>query len=223
MAPVRPRARRPDAGDRLFTVETAWLLRLHVLFFIELASRKVHLAGITASPTDEWVAQQARNLAWKLQDGALRAEFLLRDHDSKFTAGFDQVFSAEGVEVLKLPYRAPRANSIAERFVGTARRELLDHLLIFSARHLEAVIKEFLVTITKRAGTKDSNSAAPNLSCWPLSGCLSAVRSCVTIASEVHSMSTPGPRDRVDADAFTPQDGKHLGAELGRRSGCGPA
>ena len=128
-----------------FTVETAWLRRLHVLFFIELASRKVHLAGITASPTGDWVAQQARNLAWKLQDGPLKAKFLLRDRDSKFTAGFDQVFRAEGVEVLKLPYRTTRANSIAERFVGTCRRELLDHLLIFSARHLEAVIKEFLV------------------------------------------------------------------------------
>ncbi len=141
---VRQHAAQTLATD-FFTVETAWLQRLHVLFFIELASRKVHLAGITASPTGEWVAQQARNLAWKLHEGALKAKFLLRDHDSKFTAGFDQVFRSEGVEVLKLPYRTPRANSIAERFVGTARRELLDHLPIFSARHLEAVIKEFLV------------------------------------------------------------------------------
>ena len=128
-----------------FTVETAWLQRLHVLFFIEMASRKVHLAGIAASPTAEWVAQQARNLAWKLQDGALKAKFLLRDRDSKFTAGFDQIFGSEGVKVVKLPFRSPRANSICERFVGTCRREVLDHLLIFSARHLEAVIKEFLV------------------------------------------------------------------------------
>ena len=74
----------------------------------------------------------------------LEAKFLLRDRDSKFTAGFDHVFGSEGVEVLKLPYRAPRANSIAERFVGTCRREVLDHLLIFSAHHLEAVIKQFL-------------------------------------------------------------------------------
>ncbi len=65
-----------------FTVETAWLQRLHVLFFIELASRKVHFGGITASPTGEWVAQQARNLAWKVQDGAVKAKFLLRDRDA---------------------------------------------------------------------------------------------------------------------------------------------
>jgi putative transposase len=141
---VRQHAAHMLACD-FFTVETVWLQRLDVLFFIEIASREVHLAGITASPTGEWVAQQARNLAWRLQDGALKARFLLRDRDSKFTVSFDQVFGSEGVEVVKLPFRSPRANSICERFVGTCRREVLDHLLIFSARHLEAVIREFLV------------------------------------------------------------------------------
>ena len=98
----------------------------------------MHLGGITARPTGEWVAQQARNLASNVQDGTVKAKFLLRDRDSKFTAAFDQVLRSEGVKVLRLPHRAPRANSIAERFVLTARRELLDHVLIFSARHLEA-------------------------------------------------------------------------------------
>lgn len=65
--------------------------------------------------------------------------------DCKFAASFDQVFSSEGVKVVRLPYRSPRANSIAERFVGTCRGEVLDHVLIFSARHLEAVLKEFVV------------------------------------------------------------------------------
>jgi len=95
-----------------FTVDTAWLQRLHVLFFIELASRKVHLGGITASPTGEWMAQRAWNLALKLQDGAMKAKLLLRDRDSKFTAAFDQVFGSEGAKVLRLPYRAPRAKLI---------------------------------------------------------------------------------------------------------------
>jgi putative transposase len=141
---VRQHAAQMLATD-FFTVETAWLQRLHVLFFIEIASRKAYLAGISANPTGEWVAQQARNLAWKLQDGVMQAGYLLRDRDCKFTASFDQVFSSEGVKVVRLPYQSPRANSIAERFVGTCRREVLDHPLIFSARHLEAVIKEFLV------------------------------------------------------------------------------
>src|SRR5215467_9846732 len=107
---VRQHAAQMLACD-FFTVETVWLQRLHVLFFIEIASRKVHLASVTANPTGEWVAQQARSLAWRLQDGALKAQFLLRDRDSKFTVSFDQVFASEGVEVVKLPFRSPRANS----------------------------------------------------------------------------------------------------------------
>jgi putative transposase len=91
------------------------------------------------------VAQQARNLAWKLQDDQVRADFLLRDRDSKFTRTFDQVFRSEGVEVIRLPYRSPRANAYAERWVGTVRRELLDHPLIFSRRHLARVLEEFLL------------------------------------------------------------------------------
>jgi transposase InsO family protein len=74
----------------------------------------------------------------------LRARFLLRDRDSKFSAAFDEVFRGEGVEVLRTPYRRPVANSFAERWVGTARREALDHLLIFGRRHLEAVLAEFI-------------------------------------------------------------------------------
>ncbi len=96
MAGVHPTARGPHPG---------------VLFFIELGRRTVHLAGVSAHPTGEWVVQQARNLSWKLQDGALNVRFLLRDRDTKFTAGFDQVFSSESVEVIQLPYRAPRAPS----------------------------------------------------------------------------------------------------------------
>jgi putative transposase len=140
---VRQHAEQMLAVD-FFTVETVWLQRLYVLFFLEIGSRCVHLAGCTASPTGAWVVQQARQLAWLLQDRKIQAGFLLRDRDSKFTAGFDEVFRSEGVEVMRLPYRSPRANSFAERWVGTARRELLDHLLIFGRRHLEYVLHEFV-------------------------------------------------------------------------------
>jgi putative transposase len=124
VAGVHPSAWRPDSGDRLFHGETTWLKTLYVLFFIELGRRTIHLAGVTAHPTGDSVVQQARNLSWKLQDGALNVRFLLRDRDAKFTTGFDQVFRSEGVEVIRLPFRAPRANAIAERWVGTARREV---------------------------------------------------------------------------------------------------
>jgi hypothetical protein len=127
-----------------FTVETVWLVRLHILFFIEVGSRRVHLAGCTRHPDKAWVVQQARNLTWKLQDGKLPARILLHDRDSKFPLAFDEVFENEGVRVIRLPYRAPRANAFAERWVGTARRELLDHHLIFGRRHLDHVLREFV-------------------------------------------------------------------------------
>ena len=140
---VREHAAHLLATD-FFTVETAWLGRLYVLFFIEVGSRRVHLGGVSAHPTGQWVAQQARNLVWHLQDDVLRATHLLHDRDSKFCEAFDDVFMAEGVKVLRLPFRAPRANAYAERWVGTVRREALDHLLIFGPRQLERVLQEFI-------------------------------------------------------------------------------
>ena len=138
---------RQHAGQMLacdfFIVDTVWLSRLYVLFFLEVGSRRVHLAGCTYNPSAEWVVQQARNLAWKLQDGGLRAQYLLRDRDSKFGAAFDEVFKSEGVKVIRLPYRRPVANAFAERFVATCRREVFDRLLIFSQQHLERVLAEF--------------------------------------------------------------------------------
>jgi len=126
-----------------FTVETVWLERLHVLFFLEIGSRRVHYAGCTRHPTAAWVVQQARNLAGKLQDEGKELKVLLRDRDAKFPTAFDAVFRSEGLRIIRLPYRAPRANAYAERWVGTARREALDHLLILGRRHLDYVLREF--------------------------------------------------------------------------------
>ncbi len=140
---VRQHADQMLACD-LFLVDTVWLTQFYVFFFIEIGSRCVHLAGCTYNPTAEWVVQQARNLAWQLQDGTLSAKFLVRDRDSKFTTAFDEVFRTEGVEIVRLPCRAPRANSIAVRFVGTGRRECLDHMLIFGRQHLERMLTDFI-------------------------------------------------------------------------------
>jgi putative transposase len=92
-----------------FTVETVSLRRLYVLFFIELETRRVHLAGVTAHPNGRWVTQQARNLLLVLGERGRQVRFVLRDHDAKFCRSFDDVFCAEGGEVLVTPVRAPKA------------------------------------------------------------------------------------------------------------------
>jgi putative transposase len=125
-------------------VDTVFLRRLYVLVVIEHDRRRVHLAGITAHPTGAWVTQQARNLLMNLGDRADRFQFLIRDRDSKFTAAFDAVFAGANIRIIRAPVRAPRANAIAERFIGTLRRECLDHLLITGTRHLDAVLREYL-------------------------------------------------------------------------------
>jgi putative transposase len=127
-----------------FCVDTLLLDRLYVLFVVEHATRRVHLLGITAHPSGAWVAQHARNFLMDLGDRAAQFTFLIRDRDSKFTSVFDAVFASEGMRILRTPVRAPRANAIAERWIETARRELLDRLLIINRRHLTAVLAEYV-------------------------------------------------------------------------------
>ena len=140
---LRTQAQSMLAVD-FFTIETVSLRRLYVLFYIELGSRRVHLAGCTHNPDSAWVTQQARQLAWTLAEQATPLRFLIRDRDSKFTRDFDTVFRSEGVEIIRTPIRSPKANAIAERFVRTVRAECLDWLLILNRRHLERVLRVYV-------------------------------------------------------------------------------
>jgi transposase InsO family protein len=126
-----------------FHCETVLLTRLYCFAVVEHANRRVHILGVTAHPTADWVAQQARNLIMDLGDLVAQFKFLIRDRDSKFTSMFDAVFASEGIQSIKTPIQAPRANAIMERWIGSVRRELLNRMLILNARHLRQVLAEY--------------------------------------------------------------------------------
>jgi putative transposase len=132
---LRAQARVTLASD-FFTVETITLKTLYVLFFIELATRRVHLAGVNRNPASAWVTQQGRNVFVGEREAPLR--FLVHDRDSKYWGPFDEVFRTEGAQVILTPIRAPQANAFAGRWVRTARTECLDWTLVLGRRHLES-------------------------------------------------------------------------------------
>jgi len=140
---LRAQANSVIAVD-FFSVDTVCLQRLCVLFFIEIGSRRVRLAGCTAQPDAQWVTQQARQVTWTLAERAEPVRFLIRDHDRKFTRSFDAVFESQDARIIRTPIQVPEANGIAERFVRTVRSECLDWLLIVNARHLQHTLTVFL-------------------------------------------------------------------------------
>jgi putative transposase len=110
---------------------------------MEISTRRVHILGVTAHPTGFWTAQRACNLLMDLSDRAGQFRFLIRDRDRKFTAAFDNVLAGNGMRIIKTPVRSPRANSLAERYGGTLRRECLDHLLIYGEQHFRRILAEY--------------------------------------------------------------------------------
>jgi putative transposase len=124
-------------------VDTVLLKRLYVLVFIEHGTRRMHLGGVTANPTGEWTVQHARNLAMSLDERCADFTFLIRDQGSNFTASFDAVFAASGIQILRTAVQAPSMNAICERLVGPLRREVLDRMLILGAAHLWTVLAEY--------------------------------------------------------------------------------
>jgi putative transposase len=145
----------------LFHVDTVLLQRLYVLFVIELATRRVRVLGVTANPTGAWVARQARNLFMDLTGRIEQVKFLIRDRDTKFTDTFDAIFASEGIRILRTPVRAPRANAVAERWVGTVRRELLDRMLLLGQRHLEAVLTGYVAHYNQHRPHRALGQAPP--------------------------------------------------------------
>jgi putative transposase len=124
------------------TVETAFLQRIYVLFFISLATRRIEYIAASTKPDGRWVAQQARNLIMQLDDDQ-SFRFLIHDRDTKFSHAFDEVFRTEGIKVIRTPVQAPNANAYAERWVRTLRTDCLDRILILGHRHLEHVLRVY--------------------------------------------------------------------------------
>ncbi|MBE1562128.1 hypothetical protein H4W81_004907 [Nonomuraea africana] len=121
----------------------------------------MHVLDVTDQPTGQWVAQQARNLMIELEDRVEGFRFLIRDRDAKFTTAFDEVFTSTGIRVLKTPPRAPRGNACVERWIGCLRREVLDRVLIVSARHLRLVLAAYEAHFNERRPHRSLGQAAP--------------------------------------------------------------
>jgi len=147
-----------------FHVDTVLLRRLYVLVFIHHDNRLVRIAGVTANPASIWVTQQARNISIELADHVEAVKFLIRDRDAKFSASFDAVFAADAIRIIKTPVRAPRANAICERVVGTIRRECLDRMLVLGQCHLEAVLREYVEHYNSHRPHRSLSQRAPSSS-----------------------------------------------------------
>ena len=140
---IRAQAKGIVATD-FFTVDSVLLRRYYVLFVVELERRVVHPLGVTSNPNGPWVAQVARNFCADLEEAGRQVRFLIRDRDTKFTAGFDELLASVGADIILTPVRSPNANAFAERWVRTAREDCLDHLLVVSRRHLDMILGEYV-------------------------------------------------------------------------------
>jgi putative transposase len=135
--------------------------KVYILAAVEHGTRRIRILGATEHPVQSWVVQQARNLLMDLEDAATSVKFILHDRDASFTAAFDAVFQAAGTRVARSAVRAPRMNSITERWIGSCRRELLDRTLIWNQRHLMTVLREYEDHYNTHRPHRALNQAAP--------------------------------------------------------------
>jgi putative transposase len=139
-----------------------------VFFFLHVGSRQVYLAGITTNPTQAWVAEQARHFSRHIAKQPFRTTHVIRDFDGKFGADFDAVLQAEGVKVMRVGPRRPKMNAHAERWVGSVRRECLDHFIVFGERHLRYLLDEYLAHYNGTLGGQRPHQGIGNQTLTPV-------------------------------------------------------
>ena len=144
-----------------FFTKTVWTAfgprAFYVLFFINIRTRKVHIAGITKNPNKEWISQTAKTLGFLSGDNSGR-KLLVRDRDTKFTKEFDEIIQSSGMEIKKIPYRSPNLNPYAESWVGTVKKECLNYFAVFGATHFEYLVREYVEyynTVRPHSGMND--------------------------------------------------------------------
>ena len=153
------------AAADFFSVEVltpGGLVRYLVLFVIDLKTRRVHIAGVTCATDGAWMAQVARNLTDAAAGPLTGFGHLIVDRDPLYTAHFRTLLNVAGVQLLRLPSRSPNLNAHAERFVRSIKHECLRHIIPLGERHLRAVLRDFVGTITPSATTRDWAMSSPS-------------------------------------------------------------
>ena len=169
-----------------FTVVNDWLFRtLYIFVLIELKTRRIVHVAVTASPTDEWTAQHLRE-ATPWGEGL---KYLLHDRDNKYGSYFSAVATGSGIKELRTPYRAPRANGVCERFMGSLRRECLDHTLILHGRHLTRVAREYANYFNQERPHQGIGQRIPNFYDQPKESSKGRITSKAILGGVHHSYS----------------------------------
>ena len=147
-----------------FSVDTVWLRRLYVLVFLSVGSRRIEYVACTRKPDTAWILQQARNLLMELDDRERRVRFLIHDRDDKFPRAFDALLATADIKVIRTPVQAANANAHMERWIGSARRECLDRLLIVGRRQLEHTLRVYIHYYNRRRPHRALNLKPPDAS-----------------------------------------------------------